>query len=347
MALTLAELSEIAGTELRGDGSCLIHRVASLSSAGVGEISFLTDPKYKKHLDSTSASAVILSAEHVADCPVNCLVSENPYLAHARVATALHPPRAGRPGVHPTSVVEPTADVSASAEVGANCYIGAGVVLCEDVVIGPGCVLLDDVYVGAESRLLASVTLCSATKLGSRCLIHPGTVIGSDGFGLANDNGAWVKVPQIGCVVLGDDVEIGASCSVDRGAIGNTEIADGVKIDNQVHIAHNVKVGRHTAIAGCVGIAGSTTIGAQNTLAGGALVTGHIELADNVHISGATVVTRSIRKPGLYTGTVPSMEHAGWLKNFARLRHLDDMVRRVKTLEKELAAIKGRGEAQS
>jgi len=197
-----------------------------------------------------------------------------------------------------------------------------------------------NVTMGAGSRLVASVTLCAETSLGRRCLIHPGAVIGGDGFGLANDDGAWHKVPQIGRTVLGDDVEVGSCTSIDRGAIGDTLIGDGVKIDSQVHIAHNVQVGEHTAIAGCAGIAGSSRVGKYCTIAGGARVTGHVELTDHVHISGASSVSRSINKPGTYTGTVPAMEHANWLKNFARLRQLDDMVRRVKALEQELAALR-------
>jgi UDP-3-O-[3-hydroxymyristoyl] glucosamine N-acyltransferase len=205
------------------------------------------------------------------------------------------------------------------------------------VVIGPNCVLLEDVQIGAGTRLVASVTLGPRTRLGARCLIHPGAVIGADGFGMANRDGAWVKLPQIGCAVLGDDVEVGSCSSIDRGAIEDTVIADGVKIDSQVHVGHNVHVGRHTAMAGGVGIAGSTRIGEYCTLAGAAGINGHIELADRVHVSGATAVTHALKKPGLYTGTVPAMEHAAWLKNFARLRQLDDMVRRVRALEKQLA----------
>lgn len=340
MGLTLQELSEITHAELRGDPARVITKVATLQDAGEGAISFLANRRYAAFLPDTKASVVILSSEDAADCPVDCLVSDNPYLAHARVVTALYPAADVAPGVHATAHVDASACVAASAEIGANCYVGAGVVIERDVVIGPGCVLLDNVFVDAGSRLVAAVTLCSDTRIGKRCLIHPGAVIGSDGFGMANDQGAWVKVPQIGRVVMGDDVEVGSCSSVDRGAIGDTEIADGVKIDSQVHVAHNVKVGRHTAIAGCAAIAGSSEIGAYCTIAGGAGITGHVELADHVHISGATAVTRSVREPGVYTGTVPAMDHANWLKNFARLRHLDDMVRRVRALEQALAAMR-------
>lgn len=345
MGHTLKELAELTQAELRGDPDRVVERVSTLHSAVDGSISFLANRRYKAQLANTRASAVILSAENAADCPVDCLISDNPYLAHAQVMTLMHPAARAVPGVHPTACVDPSATVAASAQVAANCFVGPGTVIDEDVLIGPGCVLLDDVFVGAASRLVGMVTLCAQTRLGQRCLIHPGAVIGGDGFGLANDQGAWVKVPQIGRAVLGNDVEVGSCSSIDRGAIGDTLIEDGVKIDSQVHIAHNVQVGRHTAIAGCAAIAGSTRIGAYCTIAGGAGVTGHVELADHVHVSGVTSVTRSIREPGVYTGTVPAMEHAVWLKNFARLRQLDDMVRRVKTLEQEMAALRERDQA--
>ena len=339
MGLSLGELATIAGAELRGDPDRVIERVETLQDATPGAISFLANPQYRKFLAETSASAVIVAADDAAHCHVDCLVSDNPYLAHARVTTALHPDKAVMAGVHPSAAVDSTAQVHPTAEVAANAFVGERAVIGERVFIGPGCVVMDDCEVGNDSRLVAMVTLGPRTRLGQRCLVHPGAVIGGDGFGLANDAGAWVKVPQIGRAWLGDDVEVGSCSSIDRGAIGNTVIDDGVKIDSQVHVAHNVTIGRHTAIAGCAGIAGSTHIGAYCTVAGGAGITGHVELADHVHVSGATAVTRSINKPGVFTGTVPAMEHAGWLKNFARLRHLDDMVRRLRHLEKEMAAL--------
>jgi len=345
MGLTLGELAQVAGAELRGDPARVIERVATLPDADPTAISFLANRRYKAYLATTRAGAVILAADDADECQVDCLVSENPYLAHARVMTALYPESSLRAGVHPSAHVAPTARVAPSAEIAANSYVGPGVVVEDAVYIGPGCVVLDDSLVGAGSRLVGMVTLGTRTRLGRRCLIHPGAVIGGDGFGLANDQGVWVKVPQIGRAILGDDVEVGSCSSIDRGAIADTVIADGVKIDSQVHVAHNVQIGEHTAIAGCAAIAGSTRIGAYCTLAGGAGVTGHVELADHVHVSGATAVTRSIKQPGIYTGTVPAMEHAAWLKNFARLRQLDDMVRRVKALEQELAALRERDPA--
>jgi UDP-3-O-[3-hydroxymyristoyl] glucosamine N-acyltransferase len=340
MARSLGELATITRAELRGNPDRIIERVETLQEATAGAISFLANPRYRGFLRNTSASAVIVAPEHVDDCPVDCLVSENPYLAHARATAALYPYPDLLPGVHQTATVEPTAQVSRSAQIGANAYIGSGAVVHDDVFVGPGCMVLQGAEIGAGSRLIAAVTLGSETRLGQRCLIHPGAVIGGDGFGLANDEGAWVKVPQIGRAVLGDDVEVGSCSSIDRGAIGDTRIADGVKIDSQVHIAHNVEVGMHTAMAGCSAVAGSTRIGAYCTLAGGAGVTGHVELVDHVHVSGMTAITRSMKKPGVYTGTVPAMEHSAWLKNFARLRHLDDMVRKVRDMEQEIRQLR-------
>jgi UDP-3-O-[3-hydroxymyristoyl] glucosamine N-acyltransferase len=346
VTFTLKELAALAQAELRGDPSLVIKAVSTLQDAGPGTISFLANRRYRSQLRDTRASAVILAADDAAECPVACLVSENPYLSHARVMIAFHPAAAPVPGIHPTACVDASARVAESAEIAANCYIGPGVVVEDHAYIGPGCVLLSKAMVGVGSRLVASVTLCADTRLGRRCLVHPGAVIGGDGFGLANDDGAWCKVPQIGRAILGDDVEVGSCSSVDRGAIGDTRIADGVKIDSQVHVAHNVQIGEHTAIAGCAAIAGSSQVGSYCTIAGGAGITGHVTLTDHVHVSGVSSVTRSISKPGVYTGTVPAMEHAVWLKNFARLRQLDDMVRRLKVLERELAVLRDSGPTQ-
>lgn len=337
--MTLAQLAAVAGGQVHGDPQVLIHRVATLQDAEPGEISFLANQRYRSQLAETRASAVILAEHDAGACPTNCLVCANPYLAHARVTEVLHPAAAAVPGVDPSAVIDPTARIGRDVRIGANCYVGPSVVLADSVDIGPNCVLLDGVQVGEGARLVASVTLGSRTRLGARCLIHPGAVIGSDGFGLANDNGVWVKVPQVGCAVLGDDVEVGSCTSIDRGAIADTVIAAGVKIDSQVHIAHNVHIGRHTAIAGCAAVAGSSRVGEFCTIAGGAGITGHVVLGDHVHVSGVTAVTRSLPEPGVYTGTVPAMEHSAWQRNFARLRHLEEMQRRLRSLERAVAAL--------
>lgn len=342
--LSLEEAARVSGASLRGDASRVVTHVQPLDKATGDAITFLANPRYRHLLADTNAGAVILSAEDAVDCPVDCLVTDNPYLAHARVTAALYPAPAAVPGIHPSASIADDARVDPTAEVAANCFLGPRVEIGPSVVIGPNCVLLEDVSVGAGSRLVASVTLGVGSRLGARCLIHPGTVIGGDGFGLANHEGEWIKVPQIGRAILGDDVEVGSCSSIDRGAIEDTVIGDGVKLDSQVHVAHNVHIGKHTAMAGCAAVAGSSRIGAYCTIAGAAGLTGHIELGDHVHISGATSVTRSIKTPGVYTSTVPAMEHSVWLKNFARLRYLDDMVRRVKALEKAVAAQKARAD---
>jgi UDP-3-O-[3-hydroxymyristoyl] glucosamine N-acyltransferase len=344
---TLAELSTVSGAKLRGDPQRVVDKVMPLADADETSISFLANPRYKSQLSHTRAAAVVLPPDDADDCAADCLISDNPYLAHAKILTLLHPAREPVPGIHASAVVDESAVIDPTAEIGPGCFVGAGVRIAARTIIGPNCVVLDGVDIGPETQLVASVTLGSQTVLGARCLLHPGVVVGGDGFGLANDEGAWVKVPQVGRAVLGDDVEVGSCSSIDRGALGDTVIADGVKIDSQVHVAHNVHVGKHTAMAGCAAVAGSSTIGEYCTLAGAAGVTGHVELADHVHVSGMTAVTRSIDKPGLYTGTVPAMDHAVWLKNFARLRHLDDMVRRVKKLEKQLAALQEQAEKGS
>jgi UDP-3-O-[3-hydroxymyristoyl] glucosamine N-acyltransferase len=342
MSMTLGEIAERAGARLIGDAARPINAVNTLQDAQPGEVAFLANVRYRKHLKGTRASAVVLGPADVEDCPVDSLVAENPYLAHARVLAALYPDAPASPGVHATAVVDDSADLDPTAEIGPNACIGRRVRVGARAVIGPNCVLLDDVVVGEDARLVAMVTLGPRTRIGRRSLVHPGTVIGGDGFGLARDGDRWVKVAQIGAAVIGDDVEIGCCCSIDRGAIGDTEIADGVKIDNQVHVAHNVTIGRHTAIAGCTGIAGSAHVGASCMIAGAVNINGHVDIADGVQLSGTTTVTRSIRQPGVYTSTVPALPHADWLKNFARLRQLDDIVRKMRALEGEVAALRAR-----
>jgi UDP-3-O-[3-hydroxymyristoyl] glucosamine N-acyltransferase len=334
--LSLAQLATITGAQLHGDDACMVHGIGSLDDAQPGELAFLSSSKFRKHLETTKAAVVVLKPKDLARCPVNALVSDNPYLAYALAAAALHAGEKKAAGIHASAVVEDSAEISPGARIEAQCYIGENVHVAEDAVIGPGCVVMDGCRIGAGTRLVANATLGSDTWLGQRCLIQPGAVIGADGFGMANDQGRWVKVPQLGRVVIGDDVEIGACTTVDRGAIKDTIIADGVKLDNQIQIAHNVQIGAHTAMAAGVGISGSTKIGAYCTVAGQAGMAGHLELVDGTHVSGQTAITKSIREPGVYTSTVPAMPHDQWRKNFARLKQLDDMARRLQALEKAL-----------
>jgi UDP-3-O-[3-hydroxymyristoyl] glucosamine N-acyltransferase len=330
---TLAELANLTNCQLDGEYDCAVHSVASLPSAQTGQLAFLNTKDFRQYLPDTKASAVILKPGDAKNCPCNALITSNPSLAYAKAAEALHPLPKKSPGIHPSAVIGSDTSIDPSVAIGPHCTIGDKVVIEAGVNIGPNCIIEDHCHIQQDSRLLANVTLLNQTRLGQRCLIHSGAVIGSDGFGLADDDGKWVKIPQLGRVVLGNDVEVGTGAAIDRGALDDTILADGVKLDNQVHIAHNVRIGEHTAIAAGVGIAGSSIIGAHCMVAGMCGINGHIELADHVHISGMTAVTRSIQQAGRYTGTIPIMSHRTWRKNFIRLKQLDDITRRLEKLE--------------
>lgn len=334
-AFTAAELAESQGLELRGDGGTLIRRVAPLDRAEGDAIAFLALASHRRHLATTRAGAVILTAEMADACPTTALVCPNPHAAYARIAQLLHPKAPPAPGIHPSAVVGEGCQLGAGVCVGANAVIGDDCVLGSDVVIGAACVLGNRVTVGDDSRLVASVTLCDDTVVGRRALLQPGAVLGGDGFGFANDGGHWLRIPQIGRVVLGDDVEVGANTTIDRGAIGDTEIGNGVKIDNLIMIGHNTRIGDDTAMAACVGIAGSVTIGARCTIGGGAIINGHIEIVDDVHVTGNSMVVAGIDKPGLYSSGMPLMGNREWRKNMARLKKLDELARRVAELERD------------
>ena len=329
---TLGQLAQRVGGQVRGDADATIIQVAPLHTAQSGDIGFLAQPRYRKQLATTRATAVILSASDLENCPVAALVVDNPSAAYARIAALLNPvPR--QQGVHPSAVVSPASRIHPSAWIGPLCVIEEGVEVGARASIGPGCMIGRNSSIDEDSMLLAQVTLSPDSQIGRRVLIHPGVVIGSDGFGLANDNGVWVKIPQLGRVRIGDDVEIGANTTIDRGALDDTVIEEGVKLDNQIQVAHNVRIGAHTAIAACVGIAGSTTIGKRCTIAGGVGINGHIEIADDVHITGMTMVTKSIMQPGVYSSGIPVEPNAVWKKNVVRFRQMEDIVRRVKALE--------------
>ena len=334
MAATLGELAGRFGLTLHGDPDAVIDGVGTLRDAGTKEIAFFANPRYRRQLRETRAGAVVLAAADVADSPVPVLVSGNPYASYARIASALHPPAAPPPGIHPNAVVAPGATLGEGVSVGAQCYVGPAVVLHAGVVIGPGCVLDGEITVGEGSRLVARVTLVGSVTLGRRAIVHPGAVLGADGFGFAPDRDGWVKVPQLGGVRVGDDVEIGANTTIDRGAIGDTVLEDGVKLDNQIQVGHNVSIGRGTAIAAQVGISGSTRIGAGCLLAGQVGIAGHLEIADRVIVLGGTAVTSSIREAGEYSGLVPGTAAAKWRRTVARLHRIEDMHQRLKALEK-------------
>ncbi|MBT2988554.1 MAG: UDP-3-O-(3-hydroxymyristoyl)glucosamine N-acyltransferase [gamma proteobacterium symbiont of Ctena orbiculata] len=333
-ATRLGDLAKAVGAKLLGDPETIITGVGTLQAAKPGELSFLSNASYRRYLATTRASAVILHDRDAAGCPVAALVSDNPYLAYARTADKLFPRKTFPPGIDPSAAVDQTAIIDDSAWIGPCSVIGEGVRIESGVYLGPGCVVEENCSIGADSRLVANVTLCRDTDLGQRCLIHPGAVLGADGFGLANDEGRWIKVPQLGRVRVGDDVEIGANTTIDRGALEDTVLHDGVKLDNLIQIAHNVEIGRHTAMAGCSAVAGSTKIGEHCTIGGQTGLVGHLTIGDNVHFSAATLVTRSFTAAGYYSGNLPAMENAAWRRVVARLRKLESMARDMKFLKK-------------
>lgn len=333
----LDEIVARLGGELIGDPSVEVGQVAPVDAATAGTITFLTNAKYRQALAETSASAVVLAPQSVELTNLPRIVHANPYAYYARLVALLNPLPEVPPGAHSSAVVDSV--IPASASVGANAVIGHGVTIGERVRIGAGCVVGDGAAIGDDSLLHPNVTLAAGCRLGARAVVQSGAVIGSDGFGFAKENGQWLKIPQIGRVIIGDDAEIGANTTIDRGALEDTVIGNDVKIDNQIHIAHNVRIGDHTAIAGCVGIAGSTTIGSRCTVGGGALISGHLRIGDDVHLSGGTVIAKNLSKPGLYTGIYPMETHDAWLKNAAKLRHLGDLHHKVREMEKQIAAL--------
>ena len=337
--LRLDEIVSQLGGTLEGDGSVVVSQVASLASAVSGQISFLSQKKYLNQLAVTQASAVIVAPAFSGATSLPRIVCSNPYAYYARVVVLLNPESPRASGVHPSAVVQ--SDLPASSCVAELCSIGRNVVFGDDVMLHPGCVIGDNVRIGSGSVLYPNVVVYAGCVVGERAVIHSGAVIGSDGFGFANDGGRWVKIPQIGRVIIGDDVEIGANTSIDRGALDDTVIGNGVKLDNQIQIAHNVSIGEHSAMAGCVGVAGSTRIGKRCTVGGAGMVIGHLELADDVHVSAGTMVTKSLRRAGQYTSIFPLESHEAWLENAAQIKRLAKMAARIEELEKKLEKLEG------
>ena len=331
---TLAELAELSGATVVGDASLRVHRVATLAAAGEGDIAFLANPRYQDQLAASRATAVIVAPGAAGGSALPKLVSANPYATYARVAARLHPAPLPTPGIDPTAVVAPDARIAPSASIGPRAVIGAAAIVGPDAVVGAGSVIGAQVSIGAGALLHANVTVYDRCVIGPRTLVHSGAVIGADGFGMAEENGRWLRIPQIGRVVIGADCEVGANTTIDRGALDDTVIEDDVKLDNQIQIAHNCRIGRHTAIAGCVGIAGSTTIGRNCKLGGAAMVVGHIDIADGAVVSAGTLVFASITAPGVYTGVFPALPHAEWRRVAAQLRGLERLGRRVRALER-------------
>lgn len=344
MVITLADIAEKIGGQVRGDGTIVIERVATLEGAGPGDISFLSNPRYHRYLTATNASAVILAAEHLDACPVAAVVVSDPYLGYARTVIMLNPPPDPQPGIHPTACISPDSTIHPTASVGAGCVVEEGAVIGGHVVLGAGCYIGRGTTIGDRTRLIANVTVCHDCMIGMRVQIQPGAVIGGDGFGLANEDGVWIKIPQLGRVIIGDDVEIGANTTVDRGALADTVIEEGVKLDNQIQVAHNVCIGAHTVIAACTGISGSTRIGRRCVIGGGVGIVGHLEIADDVHITGMSFVHKSLPEAGVYSSGTPLEPTRQWRKNFVRFQSLDDLARRVRHLESLLARAKEKGE---
>jgi UDP-3-O-[3-hydroxymyristoyl] glucosamine N-acyltransferase len=322
--LTLREIVARLGGEAVGEAAAPITGVATLDSAGPSEIAFLANPRYRGRLATTRAGAVIVAPGDRDAARTPLIVSSNPYAYYARAVALFNPEPAGEPGIHPFAQVHESASVDAGAEIGAFVVIGEKAVIGKGARIGAHSVLGRGVQVGAGTRLHPRVTVYDGCSIGSRCILHSGAVIGADGFGMARDEGAWVKIPQVGAVRIGDDVEVGANTTIDRGALDDTVIGEGVKLDNQIQIGHNTVIGAHTVIAGCTGISGSVKIGRDCLIGGAVGIVGHIEIGDGVTISGFTFVTKSILEPGTYTSGMPLMPHAEWLRNVAHLKHLGE-----------------------
>jgi UDP-3-O-[3-hydroxymyristoyl] glucosamine N-acyltransferase len=315
---TLAQIASQLGGRIAGDAEVLIHQVGSLERAGRGQIAFLSHTGYRGRLDASGASAVVVAADAESLTALPRIVCDDPYSYFARVSQLFNPRIRQPAGVHPSASVAPSARLGARVSIGPGCAVGDGATIGDDSCLYPGVVVYDD------------------CRIGARAIIHAGAVIGADGFGLASEGGRWLKIPQIGAVAIGDDVEIGANTTIDRGTMDDTVIGDGVKLDNQIQIGHNCRVGAHTAMAGCVAVAGSADIGSHCTIGAGALILGHLSICDHAHVSADTVISRSIRKPGTYTGMFPADDNESWARNTAVVRHLADLMDRVRSLERRV-----------
>ncbi|MDD4964022.1 MAG: UDP-3-O-(3-hydroxymyristoyl)glucosamine N-acyltransferase [Gallionella sp.] len=342
MAYTLADIAAQLGGQVLGDGNVHIEQVATLEKAQAQHISFLTNRKYQSQLASTQAGALILGAADADASDKPRIISDNPYAYFARVSALLNPLPQPAMSIHPAAHVDPTAQIADTASIAATSVVEAGAVIGAHTVIGEGCYIGANVVIGENVRLYPRVVVYHDCVIGDRLIAHSGVVIGADGFGIAMDEGRWLKIPQIGRVVIANDVEIGANTTIDRGALDDTVIEEGVKLDNQIQIAHNVRIGAHTAIAGCVGIAGSATIGKYCRIGGSAGILGHLQIADHVEIAAFSLIGKSIKSAGSYAAIYPFSTSDEWRKNAVHLRHLDELVKRIKTLEQEVISLKGK-----
>ncbi len=339
VVFTLAELAERLGATLRGEPGRLISGLATLQEAQSEQLSFLANPQYRKYLSQTQAGALLLTPADAEGYVGDALLVANPYLAYAELSHLFDRKPQAAAGVHPTAVVAADARIHPSASIGPYAVIESAAQIAAGVTVGAHCVIGARSVIGENGWLAPRVTLYHDVHIGKRVVIQSGAVLGGEGFGFATEKGVWQKIAQIGGVTLGDDVEIGANTTIDRGALADTVIGNGVKLDNQIMIAHNVQIGDHTAMAGCAGISGSTKIGKHCMIAGGVGMVGHIEVCDNVFVTGMTMVTRSITEPGSYSSGTAMQPAGEWRKSAARIRQLDEMARRLQQLEKRLAAV--------
>jgi UDP-3-O-[3-hydroxymyristoyl] glucosamine N-acyltransferase len=344
---TLGELAEVLGATLRGAQDRTITGLATLQEAGPAQLSFLANPQYRKYLADTQAGAVLLKEADADAFDGDALIVPDPYLAYARISHLFDPKPKAAAGIHPTAVVAEDATIDPSASIGPGAVIESGARIGAGVTIGAHCFIGARCVIGDGGWLAPRVTLYHDVRIGQRVVIQSGAVLGGEGFGFANEKGVWQKIAQIGGVIVGDDCEIGVNTAVDRGALADTVLGNGVKLDNQIQIAHNVQIGDHTAMAACVGISGSTRIGKHCMLAGGVGLVGHIDICDNVFITGMTMVTRSITEPGSYSSGTAMQPAAEWRKSAARIRQLDDMSRRLQHVEKHLQAVTRAGKESS
>lgn len=340
--LTLSRLAEITGSELQGNGDLKIKGVASLVAAQEGDISFATGRKYLRQLASCKASALIVTADLVDQTDTDVLINKTPYLAYAKAVEVFYPEQSIKASIHSSSIIDPTAVVSSKAHIGAKVVIGKNVSIAEGVVIEAACVIGDDCCIGSNTYLHANVTLYQGTQIGSKTRLHSGVVIGADGFGYAPTHSGWHKIKQVGNVVIGNQVEIGANTTVDRGALEATVIGNGVKLDNLIQIGHNVVIGEHTAIAACVAVAGSAVIGKRCQIGGASAIAGHLNIADDVIVTGMSMVIRSINTAGVYSSGLPVNENRKWRKNIIRFTQLDKMSQKIRELEQRMKEMTNR-----
>jgi UDP-3-O-[3-hydroxymyristoyl] glucosamine N-acyltransferase len=346
-AITLEKLAELLQAQLNGNGAEMISAVATLENATSGQLTFLANSKYRRFLQETKASAVLVSAADAEYCPVNALIVPDPYVAFAKVAQLLDTtPRAAN-GIAVTAQIDPTAVIGTDVAIGHHVVIAAGAVIGDGCQIGAGSFIGEQAQLGANCKIWPNVSIYHRVQLGANCIVHSGAVLGADGFGFANQRGQWLKIPQVGTVLIGANTEIGASTTIDRGALEDTIIGKNCIIDNQVQIAHNVQIGDHTAIAGCTVVAGSTKIGKYCVIGGACAINGHMEICDGVQITGMSMIIKSITEKGVYSSGMPAATNLEWRKNSARYRQLDQMYQRLRELEQQVARLTGDSNADS